>query len=127
MPRGLARSDAVFATIRRRWSRCSTGSSSSPRRTASATGASCTRSTPWLPSTRPLLAIAGADDRSQPALAERIARTAPRDELLTIEGTGHFPFAEAPDRYCPAPIDWLRRTRRSRIPERLAPSARRRP
>jgi pimeloyl-ACP methyl ester carboxylesterase len=33
-----------------------------------------------------------------------------RGELLMIGGTGHFPFAEAPDRYWPALIDWLRRT-----------------
>jgi proline iminopeptidase len=59
----------------------------------------------------PVLAIAGAHDRAQPALlAERIARTAPRGELVVIDGTGHFPFAESPDRYWPALIDWLRRT-----------------
>jgi proline iminopeptidase len=59
----------------------------------------------------PVLAIAGADDRVQPPpLAERIANTAPRGELLVVEGAGHFPFAEAPDRYWPALIDWLTRT-----------------
>ena len=61
----------------------------------------------------PVLAIAADDDRSQPLpLAERIARTAPRGELLVIEGAGHFPFAETPDRYWPALIDWLRRSGR---------------
>ena len=61
----------------------------------------------------PVLAIAADDDRSQPPpLAERIARTAPRGELLVIEGAGHFPFAETPDRYWPALIDWLRRSGR---------------
>jgi pimeloyl-ACP methyl ester carboxylesterase len=59
----------------------------------------------------PVLAIVGAHDRpTPPAAARRIAATAPRGELLVIEGAGHFPFAEAPDRYWPALIDWLRRT-----------------
>jgi proline iminopeptidase len=61
--------------------------------------------------TKPVLAIAGADDRIRPPmLAERTAGAAPNGELLVIEGTGHFPFAEAPDRYWPALIDWLNRT-----------------
>jgi pimeloyl-ACP methyl ester carboxylesterase len=59
----------------------------------------------------PVLAIAGADDRVQPpAMAERIASTAPRGELVVIADAGHFPFAEQPDRYWPALIDWLSRT-----------------
>jgi proline iminopeptidase len=59
----------------------------------------------------PVLAIAGAEDRVQPpAMAERIAATAPRGELVVVEGAGHFPFAEQPDRYWPALIDWLTRT-----------------
>jgi proline iminopeptidase len=59
----------------------------------------------------PVLAIAGAKDRATaPPLAERIATTAPRGELLVIDGAGHFPFAETPDRYWPPLIDWLRRT-----------------
>src|SRR5262245_13639347 len=58
----------------------------------------------------PVLAIAGADDRSSPpANARRIAEAA-GGELLIIEGAGHFPFAETPDRYWPALIDWLNRT-----------------
>ena len=58
----------------------------------------------------PVLAIAGADDRAQPPPnAERIAGAARHGELLVIEGTGHFPFAETPDRYWPPLIDWLRR------------------
>ncbi len=56
----------------------------------------------------PVLAIAGADDRATPPeAARRIASTAPRGELLLIDGTGHFPFAEAPERYWPALEDWL--------------------
>ena len=31
-------------------------------------------------------------------------------ELLIVEGAGHFPFVEQPDRYWPALIDWLTRT-----------------
>jgi pimeloyl-ACP methyl ester carboxylesterase len=55
-------------------------------------------------------AIAGADDRAQPPPnAARIAGAAPRGELLVIEGAGHFPFAETPDRYWPPLIDWLKR------------------
>jgi pimeloyl-ACP methyl ester carboxylesterase len=56
----------------------------------------------------PVLAIAGADDRATPpAAARRIAETAPRGELLLIDDTGHFPFAEAPERYWPALEAWL--------------------
>jgi hypothetical protein len=28
-----------------------------------------------------------------------------------VEGAGHFPFAETPERYWPPLIDWLTRTR----------------
>jgi proline iminopeptidase len=60
----------------------------------------------------PVLAIAGEHDRSTPpAAARRIAATAPRGELAILEGVGHFPFAEAPDRYWGAVGDWLARTR----------------
>jgi pimeloyl-ACP methyl ester carboxylesterase len=59
----------------------------------------------------PVLAIAGAHDRATPPqMAERIASTAADGELLVIAGAGHFPFAETPDRYWPALIDWLTRT-----------------
>jgi pimeloyl-ACP methyl ester carboxylesterase len=60
----------------------------------------------------PVLAIAGADDRATPpTLSRRIADTAPQGELVIVDGAGHFPFAETPDRYWPALIDWLTRTR----------------
>jgi pimeloyl-ACP methyl ester carboxylesterase len=59
----------------------------------------------------PVLAIAGADDRaSPPGNARRIADAAPHGELVVIDGAGHFPFAEKPDDYWPALIDWLNRT-----------------
>jgi proline iminopeptidase len=59
----------------------------------------------------PVLAIAASDDRAQPpANAERIASTARNGELLIVDGAGHFPFAETPDRYWPPLIDWLTRT-----------------
>jgi proline iminopeptidase len=61
----------------------------------------------------PVLAIAADHDRAQPpGNAERIASAARNGELLIIEGAGHFPFAEAPDRYWPPLIDWLTRTAR---------------
>jgi pimeloyl-ACP methyl ester carboxylesterase len=59
----------------------------------------------------PVLAIVGEHDRATPpAMSRRIADTAPRGELVVLEGTGHFPFAEAPERYWPALISWLDRT-----------------
>jgi proline iminopeptidase len=59
----------------------------------------------------PVLAIAGEHDRATPpAAARRIADTAPRGELLVIEGTGHFPFAEDPEGYWGGIADWLQRT-----------------
>ena len=61
----------------------------------------------------PVLAIAGEHDRgTPPVMAERIAQAAPNGELLIIDGAGHFPFAETPDRYWPAVVDWLTRTSR---------------
>ena len=58
----------------------------------------------------PVLAIAGERDRAQPpANSRRIAKTAPRGELVVIEGAGHFPFAEDPDAYWGAIQDWLAR------------------
>jgi len=60
----------------------------------------------------PVLAIAAEDDRAQPpGNARRIAEAAGGD-LLVIDGAGHFPFAETPDRYWPAVVDWLTRTSR---------------
>jgi proline iminopeptidase len=59
----------------------------------------------------PVLAIAGEHDRgTPPAAARRIAATAPRGELVVLDGVGHFPFAEAPDAYWGAVREWLDRT-----------------
>jgi pimeloyl-ACP methyl ester carboxylesterase len=59
----------------------------------------------------PILAIAGELDRPTPtACARRIAATAPRGELLVIEGAGHFPFAETPEAYWDGLGAWLART-----------------
>ena len=59
----------------------------------------------------PILAIAGELDRpSPPACARRIAATAPRGELLVIDGAGHFPFAETPEAYWDGLGAWLART-----------------
>jgi proline iminopeptidase len=60
----------------------------------------------------PVLAIVGSEDRgTPPEAAQRIADTAPRGELAVLDGVGHFPFAEAPERYWGAVRDWLDRTR----------------
>jgi pimeloyl-ACP methyl ester carboxylesterase len=58
----------------------------------------------------PVLAIVGAQDRFGTAAAERIAAATPRGELLVVDGAGHFPFAEAPERYWPPLVAWLKRT-----------------
>jgi proline iminopeptidase len=59
----------------------------------------------------PVLAIAGERDRiTPPPCARRIAATAPRGELLVIEGAGHFPFAETPEAYWDGLGAWLART-----------------
>jgi proline iminopeptidase len=54
-----------------------------------------------------VLAIAGEHDRMPRALQQRIADAGPRGTLAVIEGTGHFPFAEAPERYWPVVAGWL--------------------
>ena len=56
----------------------------------------------------PILAIAGEHDRgTPPAAARRIAATAPRGELVILDGAGHFPFAEDPGAYWGAVARWL--------------------
>jgi pimeloyl-ACP methyl ester carboxylesterase len=59
----------------------------------------------------PILAIAGEHDQgTPPAAARRIAATAPRGDLVVLDGVGHFPFAEAPEAYWAAVRRWLDRT-----------------
>jgi pimeloyl-ACP methyl ester carboxylesterase len=63
---------------------------------------------------KPVLAITGDRDPIGPlAVARRVADAAPRGEMLVVEGAGHFPFAEAPERYWPAVADWLKRLSRT--------------
>ena len=81
------------------------------RRITGTTSASCTRSRRWPRPTSRCSRSSGAHERlGDGGASERIAETAPRGELVVIEGAGHFPFAEAPDRYWPALISWLERT-----------------
>ncbi len=59
----------------------------------------------------PVLAIGAELDRAiPPEAARRIAATAPNGELLMLEGAGHFPFAEEPERYWAGVEAWLLRT-----------------
>jgi proline iminopeptidase len=62
-------------------------------------------------SEKPVLAIGAELDRAiDPVAARRIAITAPRGELLMLDGCGHFPFAEQPQRYWEGVEAWLLRT-----------------
>ena len=58
-----------------------------------------------------VLAIADEHDRMPRALQQRIADASPRGTPAVIEGAGHFPFAETPDRYRPVVARWLEETR----------------
>ena len=60
--------------------------------------------------TAPALVLAGAVDWiAPPALAERLASELPRAELCVFEASGHYPFAEEPDRFLAVVEDWLGR------------------
>lgn len=51
------------------------------------------------PATAPTLVIHGTRDRAAPfAAGEELARRLPSARLLAVEGAGHLPWAEAPDR-----------------------------
>ena len=57
-----------------------------------------------------VLAIAGEHDRMPRVLQQRIADASPHGTLAVIEGAGHFPFVEAPERYWPVVARWLEAT-----------------
>ena len=60
---------------------------------------------------KPVLAIGAELDRAiAPVAARRIAITAPEGELMMLDGCGHFPFAEQPQRYWEGVESWLLRT-----------------
>jgi 3-oxoadipate enol-lactonase len=59
----------------------------------------------------PVLAIGGAADRCTPIGASRaVADAAPHGALESIEGAGHFAYAERPAAYFPALDAWLSAT-----------------
>jgi pimeloyl-ACP methyl ester carboxylesterase len=57
-----------------------------------------------------VLAIAGERDRMPRSLQQRLADASPRGTLTVIEGAGHFPFVETPERYWPVVARWLEGT-----------------
>jgi len=58
----------------------------------------------------PTLVIAGEEDTVYPlALARDMARRIPGAELLMMEGTGHLPNLEQPERFNEAVLDFLLR------------------
>jgi pimeloyl-ACP methyl ester carboxylesterase len=57
----------------------------------------------------PVLVITGADDRIiRPQESEEIAAALPDASLSIVEGAGHFPFIETPERYLGLIGSWLR-------------------
>jgi pimeloyl-ACP methyl ester carboxylesterase len=57
----------------------------------------------------PVLVITGAEDRiTRPQESEEIAAALPDATLSIVEGAGHFPFIEAPERYLGVIGSWLR-------------------
>jgi pimeloyl-ACP methyl ester carboxylesterase len=58
----------------------------------------------------PVLAIAAEHDPIPRVFQQRIADASPRGTLAVIEGAGHFPFVETPDRYWPIVARWLEET-----------------
>jgi proline iminopeptidase len=57
-----------------------------------------------------VLSIAAEHDRIPIEHPRRIADASPRGTLAVIEGSGHFPFIETPDRYWPVVARWLEET-----------------
>jgi pimeloyl-ACP methyl ester carboxylesterase len=58
----------------------------------------------------PVLAIHAEHDPVPLEFSRRIADASPRGTLAVIEGAGHFPFIETPDRYWPVVASWLEET-----------------
>jgi pimeloyl-ACP methyl ester carboxylesterase len=58
----------------------------------------------------PVLSIAAEHDRIPIEHQQRIADASRRGTLAVIEGAGHFPFIETPDRYWPVVARWLEET-----------------
>jgi pimeloyl-ACP methyl ester carboxylesterase len=58
----------------------------------------------------PVLSIAAEHDRIPVEHQQRIADASRHGTLAVIEGAGHFPFIETPDRYWPVVARWLEET-----------------
>jgi len=62
------------------------------------------------PLDRPALVVWGAHDPYLPlGLAERQKETFPRAQVVVLEGSGHWPFADDPERVTEAVVPFLRR------------------
>jgi pimeloyl-ACP methyl ester carboxylesterase len=58
----------------------------------------------------PVLVITGAEDRiTRPQESEEIAAALPDATLAIVDGAGHFPFIETPERYLEVIGSWLRK------------------
>jgi len=58
----------------------------------------------------PTLILSGSEDVfTPPSQARRLHQGIPASELITLDGSGHFTFVEAPDPFFTAVRDWLRR------------------
>jgi proline iminopeptidase len=58
----------------------------------------------------PVLAIHAEHDPIPVEHAQRIAAASPQGTLVVVEGAGHFPFIETPDRYWSVVASWLEET-----------------
>ncbi len=76
----------------------------------------------------PVLVITGAEDRiTRPQESEEIAAALPDATVAIVQGAGHFPFIETPERYLGVIGSWLQEEghpQRERSPNLFAGSAR---